>query len=76
MAAVSNATFASPLANADYTAAPNAAAGGLLFRLYDGMNGFNVFASLLLVLIAYDQCECARSGDGIVRRSGHRLIEK
>lgn len=56
-AAVNNASFTSPVANADYSDSLTAATGGLLSRLYDGMSGFNLFLSLLLILIAYDQCE-------------------
>lgn len=60
MAATVNASFTSPVANADYSATANVNAGGVFARVYDGMNGFTVFASLLLCLIAYDQCKLAR----------------
>lgn len=56
-AAVNDASFTSPVANADYPDSLAAATGGLFSRLYDGMSGFNMFLSLLLILIAYDQCE-------------------
>ena len=64
-AAVNNASFTSPVANADYSASLDAVTGGLLSRVYDGMSGFNLFLSLLLILVAYDQCEflCARSNN-------------
>ena len=58
MAAVVNATFASPIANADYTAF-SPADGGLLSRVYNGISGLSVTITLLLILIAYDQCEIA-----------------
>lgn len=57
--AINNASFTSPAANADYSASLSAVTGGLLSRVYDGMSGFNLFVSLLLILIAYDQCECS-----------------
>ena len=61
VAATVNGSFTSPLANAEYSATVNANAGGVFVRVYDGMNGFTVFASLLLCLIAYDQCKLATS---------------
>ena len=53
-----NSTFASPAANADY-AAPimDATGGGLLSSVYNGINGWSVVITLLLTLVAYDQCE-------------------
>ena len=56
-AAVNNVSFTSPVANADYSASLDAVNGGVLSRVYNGMSGFNIFAALLLILIAYDQCE-------------------
>ena len=56
-AAVNNASFTSPLANAEYQASLSAATGGLLARVGNGMSPFNFFVLLLLILIAYDQCE-------------------
>ncbi len=54
MASVVNGSFASPLANADYTSVSD---GGLLSRAYNGVSGLSVFVTFLLVLVAYDQCE-------------------
>ena len=56
MAALVNSSFASPIANADYTPS-NIADGGLLSRIYNGMSGLSATITLLLVLVAYDQCE-------------------
>ena len=56
MAAIVNATFASPIANADYTAF-SPADGGILSRVYNGISGLSVTVTLLLILVAYDQCE-------------------
>ena len=57
MAAIVNGSFVSPIANADY---PNLspAEGGLLSRLYNGVSGLSATITVLLVLVAYDQCEC------------------
>lgn len=54
MASMVNGIFASPLANADFALAPE---DGLLSRMYNGINGLNVFATFLLIIVAYDQCE-------------------
>lgn len=51
-----NGSFASPIASADY-AALSPAEGGLLSRVYNGMSGLSVTVTLLLILVAYDQCE-------------------
>ena len=65
-AAANNASFTSPLANAEYQASLSAATGGLLARVCDGMSPLNFFVSLLLILIAYDQCE-------LLMRDQHQL---
>lgn len=56
--AVNNGSFMSPVATADFPVSLNANTGGLLSRAYNGVSSFNLFVSLLLILIAYDQCEC------------------
>ena len=60
MAALANGSFPPSFANADY-AALMPADGGLLSRAYNGMSGLSVTITLLLILVAYDQCECALS---------------
>ncbi len=57
MAAVVNGSFASPLADALYNGAVGTGDVGLLSRIYNGMTGPSVFVAVLLVLVAYDQCE-------------------
>lgn len=54
MAAVVNGSFASPIANADYTPS-SPADGGLLSTAYNGMSGLNVTIAVLVILVAYDQ---------------------
>ena len=56
MVATVDSSFASPLADAAYAGSLTADAG-LVSRLYNGMNGLSVCMSLLLVLVAYDQCK-------------------
>ena len=58
MAAVVNSTFASPIANADYLPF-TPTEGGFLSRVYNGMSGLSITITLLLILVAYDQCESA-----------------
>lgn len=58
MAAV-NGSYASPLATAEYPAQLNNVTGGFLSQLYDGLNGWSIFAAILLVLVLYDQCKLA-----------------
>lgn len=57
LAAALNRSFASPVSNFDYPAAQKTAIEGLLLRVYDGISGFSVFVTLILVLVAYDQCK-------------------
>ena len=57
LAAALNRSFASPVSNFDYPAAQKTASEGLLLRVYDGISGFSVFVTLILVLVAYDQCK-------------------
>ena len=54
MASVINGSFASPLANADFPAATD---GGLLSKMFEGLNGLSVFVTFVLALVLYDQCE-------------------
>ena len=55
MASAVNGSFASPMADGTL---PNTFSGdtGLLSSLYSGVNGYSLALSILLVLIAYDQC--------------------
>lgn len=57
LAAALNRSFASPVSNFDYPGARKTGSEGLLLRFYDGISGFSVLVTLLLVLVAYDQCE-------------------
>lgn len=56
MAALVNGSFASPIANADYTSF-SPADGGFLSRAYNGVSGLGVTITLLFSLVVYDQCE-------------------
>ena len=58
MAAVVNSSLASASMNADYIPS-SPADGGLLSRAYNGTSGLSVAITLLLILVAYDQCELA-----------------
>ena len=58
MAAVMNGSFASPIANADYIAL-SSVDGGLFSKVYNGMSGLSLTVTVLLMLVAYDQCEFA-----------------
>lgn len=57
MATHINGSFASPLADAQYTAQLNLVAGGFLSRAYDGLSGLNILALIFLTVVLYDQCE-------------------
>ena len=54
-------SYASPSATADYTA-PVASATGLVQKLFGQMNGWSWALTILLVLVAWDQCEQISSG--------------
>lgn len=56
MALVINSNFASPLANAEYPKALEATAEGFVARVCNGITGLNLAVTVLLLLIAYDQC--------------------
>lgn len=56
MAAVVNGSFSSPIANADYTPI-SSGDGGLLSKVYNGMSGLSATVTVLLILVAYDQCK-------------------
>ena len=58
MAAVMNGSFASPIASADYIAL-SPMDGGVFSRVYNGMSGLSLTVTVLLMLVAYDQCEIA-----------------
>ena len=56
MAAAVHKSFASPAANAEYPTALHDVAGGLLARVYNGVSGTSMVVTMLLLLVAYDQC--------------------
>lgn len=55
--ASSNASFASPIADAKYVVPPVQGSSGLLSYLYGGMGGWTAVLTTILLLIAYDQCK-------------------
>lgn len=57
MAAAVNGSFVSPVADARLVATLDADTVGLLNRLYNGLNGWSLFITLFLLLVAYDQCQ-------------------
>ena len=61
MAHVVNASFSSPTADAHYPLAGGAVEGGLLSQLFNGVNLMSISVSLLLILVAYDQCKSSVS---------------
>ena len=56
MAAVVNGSFSSPIATADYSPI-SSGDGGLLSKVYNGMSGLSATVTVLLILVAYDQCK-------------------
>jgi hypothetical protein len=56
MDALVNASFASPLANANLKIPISGGDGGFLTAIYNGYNAWTVALTLLLTLVAYDQC--------------------
>ena len=57
MAALSNGSFVSPLANLDHVAAMPITDSSFLFHVYSGINAWSAVLTVLLMLVAYDQCE-------------------
>ena len=57
MDAIVNASFASPLANANLKVPTVGSDSGLLTAFYHGFNAWTATLTILLTLIAYDQCE-------------------
>jgi hypothetical protein len=57
MDALANASFASPLANANLKIATAGSGAGLLTGLYNGFNVWTALLTVFLTLVAYDQCE-------------------
>lgn len=62
MAAVANGSFALPAANADYVVDLVPESSGLLSYVYNGMNGWSMVLTFLLMLVAYDQSELETVG--------------
>lgn len=56
VADMANGTFASPVANALYVTTLEPNTEGLLNQLYTRLNGWSVAITLLVLLVAYDQC--------------------
>lgn len=54
-----NGSFASPIADAQYVVPPGHGSSGLLSYLYGGMGGWTAALTIILLLVAYDQCEFA-----------------
>ncbi|KAI4096280.1 MAG: hypothetical protein LQ348_006311 [Seirophora lacunosa] len=50
-----NASFASPVADADYPASFDNGAEGFLAQMYSGLNGYSLVITTFLLLVAYDQ---------------------
>jgi len=57
MVAAVSGSLASPAADAAYKTVTGAVDGGLLSRIYNGTNGMSVVIAVILILVAYDQCE-------------------
>jgi hypothetical protein len=57
MAAVLNGSFTSPLANADLRLPRDSNSSGLLSKVYNDVNGWNIALVFVLALVAYDQCQ-------------------
>jgi hypothetical protein len=70
MDALANASFASPLANANLKIPPGSSNTGLLTGLYNGFNVWTALVTVFLTLVAYDQCEPpvrkVAMGDGVL----------
>jgi len=66
MAAAVNKSFTSPAANAEYPVALHDVAGGLLARVFSGVSGTGMVITLLLLLVAYDQCLLSLSSGPMV----------
>ena len=54
---MTNGSFASPVADAQYSPVGALPAGGLLSAVYNGMSAFNLLMTAFTMLVAYDQCE-------------------
>lgn len=59
MDTVFNGSFTSPLANADLHIPRDLDGAGLLSSVYNGVSGWNAVLTLILALVAYDQCEAS-----------------
>lgn len=54
-------TFTSPLANADlHISSTEHEGAGLLVTIFNAFSGWNAALTVLLLLVAYDQCEIQR----------------
>lgn len=56
MAYAVNGTQASPLADASFGNTDMPSESGILSALYNGVNGLSLTVSVLVLLVAYDQC--------------------
>lgn len=66
MAAAVNKSFVSPAANAEYPVVLHDVAGGLLARAFNSVSGTSMVITVLLLLVAYDQCALPLSSRPIV----------
>lgn len=57
MASVVNGSFPSPGANAGFTSVLKAEDAGILSHVYHGLSGWSVALTLIMILVAYDQCK-------------------
>ena len=57
--ASSNGSWASPIADAQYSQGLENNTGGFVGQIYDGLSGYSLFVTLFLLLVAYDQCTFA-----------------
>ena len=68
MGSVTNGSFASPLANAQYPFTAETAAGGFFIRVYNGISALSLFATAFVMLVVYDQCNVTPDSRQKVRR--------
>lgn len=66
MAAAVNRSLTSPAANAEYPVVLQDVAGGLLARVFSGVSGTSMVITVLLLLVAYDQCVLSPSSGLVV----------
>ncbi len=55
-----NGTWASPVADAQYSQGLETGTGGFIGQIYSGLSGYSLCVTLFLLLVAYDQCWLAQ----------------